>query len=171
MKRNRVLHLGLDLPARTAGGDAAGYVRRVGRVAGIGLLDHDHVFHRVSQCCASLDTLLILTDAIDFGYPQTTAHIGLLARLDARANARSSRGSLNRPGSRTTMMPANWRGGYRSGSEKSLSSVTRHRSSAAHFRARSASGVESRFWSATVATRTPRPSGTRRPSRRGSRQA
>ena len=83
-----------------------------------------------------------------------------------RAKARSTRGSLNRPDSRMTMMPAYWLGGYRSGSEKPLSSVTRQRPSVAHIRARLASGVESRFWSATVAHRTPRPSETRRPLNR-----
>jgi uncharacterized protein (DUF433 family) len=47
MKRNRVLHLALDVVARTAGGDAARYVGGVGRVAGMGLFDHDQELHHV----------------------------------------------------------------------------------------------------------------------------
>src|SRR5436190_17117138 len=82
MKGDPGLPLTLGFIARPAGGDAAGHVRRVGGVARCCFLDHDQVLHRVSQGYASLHTLLILTDAIAFRYPQTTAHIGQLARLD-----------------------------------------------------------------------------------------
>ena len=44
MKRNRVLHLALDVVARTAGRNATRKVWRVRGVAGRGLLDDDEVF-------------------------------------------------------------------------------------------------------------------------------
>jgi hypothetical protein len=109
---------------------------------------------RQSAWC-SLETLLIFTDTIDLAIHSRPRPSACLLASTTRADARSSRGSLNRPGSRTTMMPAYRLGGYRSGSEKSLSSVTRQRPSVVQIPARSASGVESRFWPATVATSNP----------------
>jgi hypothetical protein len=72
MKRNRVLHLALDVVARTAGRNATRKVWRVRGVAGRGLLDDDEVFHVFNRLSAHAAASPSLSHEVPLGTNRET---------------------------------------------------------------------------------------------------
>ena len=98
---------------------------------------------------------LVFANAIDLRYPEAATHITVLALLDyesQRTFHESKRESTVQSNHDDACVLAER---VSNRIREALSSVTRQRSSAAQSRARSGSGVDSRFWSATVTTSNP----------------
>ena len=87
MKRNRVLHLSLDIVASTAGRNATRKVGRVRGVAGRGLLDDDQILHDFNpDCLRILFNVPGATSSLRF--PATVTRPGLVACLNCRCEPR-----------------------------------------------------------------------------------
>ena len=87
MKRNRVLHLSLDIVASTAGRNATRKVGRVRGVAGRGLLDDDQILHGFNpDCLRILFNVPGATSSLRF--PATVTRPGLVACLNCRCEPR-----------------------------------------------------------------------------------